>query len=546
MTLTESTIATASDQTKFNPYDAVPYPSLSYSRSHPTNLATIATLFGMQPAPVDQCRVLELGCASGGNLLPMASTLPESRFLGIDYGVTHIETARSTLNDLALSNITFECLNFLDIGPEIGEFDYIIAHGIYSWVPAEVQEKVMQLCSQHLAPNGLAYISYNTYPGYHMRNILRDTMLFHTREISDPLDRAAEGKKWLQFLADHVPESNLAYSNLLKQYAGFLTGEHESISGRNDAFFIHDELEEDNNPVYFSQFIEHAALNALQYLGEADVASMVDRNLPPEVSDTLVSFSKNAVELEQYMDFYSNRAFRETILCRQQVNLTRKIEPEIMQSLFIGSSAIPVTSDVEIDKNARVSFRCHDGAVFTSDHPLTKAAMLCLNENWPLMLSFAELVSQSHARLNDAQPLSPQEPQMLAANLLKAYTYSKNLVSLRVHTPALKQTVSKMPEAYPLARHQAITADVVTNLYHERVRLDNFNHYLLRLLDGSRQLSQLVDIFIDGPIANGLLKVKEKDEDDNLISDPGRLREILTENIHNNLVGLSRSALLIS
>lgn len=546
MTLTESTTTTAPQQTGFNPYDAVPYPSLSYSRSHPTNLATIATLFGMQPAPVDHCRLLELGCASGGNLLPMASTLPGSQFLGIDYGETHIETARKAVSDLALSNITFDCLNFLAIEPQIGKFDYIVAHGIYSWVPTEVQEKIMQLCGQLLTPNGIAYISYNTYPGYHMRNILRDTMQFHTREISDPLARAAEGKKWLQFLADNVPESNQVYSNLLKQYAGFLSGEHESISGRHDAFFIHDELEEDNNPVYFSQFAEHADRHGLQYLGEADVATMVDRNLPPQVSDTLVSYSKSAIELEQYMDFYSNRPFRETILCRQEVTLTRKIEPHIMQSLYIGSPAIPETSQFEIDSTDRVNFRCHNGALFTSDHPLTKAAMLVLNENWPRMMSFKELVTESRTRLHNSQPVSPQEPQILAANLIRAYTYSQKLVSLRVHAPALQSTVSDTPEAYLLARYQAMTTEVITNLYHERVRLDNFNHFLIRLLDGSRQLPQLVEIFLEGPIADGFLKIKEKEEDDSVISDPDRLRELLSETIHNNLVGFSRSALLIS
>lgn len=106
--------------------------------------------------------------------------------------------------------------------------------------------------------------------------------------------------------------------------------------------------------------------------------------------------------------------------------------------------------------------------------------------------------------------------------------------------------MSDTPEAYLLARYQAMTTEVITNLYHERVRLDNFNHFLIRLLDGSRQLPQLVEIFLEGPIADGFLKIKEKEEDDSVISDPDRLRELLSETIHNNLVGFSRSALLIS
>ena len=73
------------DQLQYiTPYDAVPYESKSFPQTHPDRLATLGRLFGMNPAPVTHSRVLELGCAGGGNLIPMAFHLPENDFLGID------------------------------------------------------------------------------------------------------------------------------------------------------------------------------------------------------------------------------------------------------------------------------------------------------------------------------------------------------------------------------------------------------------------------------------------------------------------------------
>ena len=77
-----------------NPYDEVPYPNYAYSYTHPDTLATLATLLGLTPAPVDDCRVLELGCAGGGNLIPMAQVLPDSHFVGLDYSGQQIAAGR--------------------------------------------------------------------------------------------------------------------------------------------------------------------------------------------------------------------------------------------------------------------------------------------------------------------------------------------------------------------------------------------------------------------------------------------------------------------
>lgn len=152
------------------------YPSQPFAASHPDRLATIATLYGMKPAPVDRCRVLELGCADGGNIIPMAEVLPASELVGIDVSETEISTGGETIRALALDNIRLEMADILDIDASLGRFDYVICHGVFSWVPDEVQDKIFAVCRQNLADNGVAYVNYNTYPGWHVQGMIRDML----------------------------------------------------------------------------------------------------------------------------------------------------------------------------------------------------------------------------------------------------------------------------------------------------------------------------------------------------------------------------------
>ena len=138
--------------TAANPYDEVPYPSQPLRHTQPARLEAIAAMFGMQPAPADRCNVLELGCATGGNLIPLANRCPQSRFLGIDYSQVQIDLARRAAEALGLENLELRCASITDLGDELGWFDYIICHGVYTWVPRDVQDKILALCRTALNP----------------------------------------------------------------------------------------------------------------------------------------------------------------------------------------------------------------------------------------------------------------------------------------------------------------------------------------------------------------------------------------------------------
>ena len=114
---------------------SLPEPSVRRDASR-ICLATLGALFGMNPARLESCRVLELGCGEGANLIPVAFQWPESEFVGIDLSAEAIRYGNDFIGRLGLRNITLRCLDIMEIDREFGSFDYIIVHGVYSWVPA--------------------------------------------------------------------------------------------------------------------------------------------------------------------------------------------------------------------------------------------------------------------------------------------------------------------------------------------------------------------------------------------------------------------------
>lgn len=167
-------------------YDRVPYKSHPFRQSHPDRLAVIATLHGMSPPPIERARVLELGCASGGNLLPIADQFPEGTFLGLDLSSRQIQDGQRLIERAGLKNVELRHQDILTFDAPPESFDYILCHGVFSWVPDAVQRKILDICGKCLSPNGVAYVSYNTYPGWHMRGMVRDIMRYRAQFFDKP------------------------------------------------------------------------------------------------------------------------------------------------------------------------------------------------------------------------------------------------------------------------------------------------------------------------------------------------------------------------
>ncbi len=527
-------------------YDQIPYPNLSFTQTHPDRLATLATLLGMKPPSIERCRVLELGCASGANLLPMAQGLPNSEFVGIDLSEYQVEEGQKIVRELGLKNITLRQANILDIDDSDGKFDYIVAHGIYSWVPLEVREKILEICNRNMTPDGVAYVSYNTYPGWHMIKLLRDMMLYHTRGIEKPHQRAVEAKNFLEFLSKSVSGSNTPHGAILSTYINFYKAEIRHTHLGNEAILTHDELAEINDPVYFYQFVEHAEQHGLQYIADANFQAMLANNLPKDTAAALRQMAHSTVELEQYLDFLRNRTFRQTLLCHDYIQLDGSPKPEYMANFYIGSASSPETPNLDIHGTSVEKFRVNE-AIFSTNHPLTKAAMSYLTQIWPQIVPFDQLLIKAYTLLGQPIPDTDEEPmsrdaRVLGASLLQAYGHDDGLVELHVHAPAFTLKTSDHPVANRVSRMQAQKGDLITNLRHERVNLDDISYHLLPYLDGNHDYEALINA-LQKLALQGIIHIQE-DSDKDAAADVEKTRDWKTL-LESRLRRLANVALLV-
>ena len=292
-------------------YDAVAYTTGTYYQTHPDRLAVAAALRGITSPNVECCRVLEIGCATGSNLIPMAEQLPGSRFLGIDLSERQIETGSGIIRDLGLSNIELRCQDIMEFPEDAGQFDYIIAHGVYSWVPPVVREKLLAICRAHLSPRRVALISYNTYPGWRQNEAIREMMLYRGRKSTDPAESLAMGRQILPFVNDHTPNSGSFRDAIKEQMA--------QISNAPDKYLVHDHLEVVNNPRYFWQFIGEAKAHGLAYIGDSTAEPNPWIVISEAAREMIERMSEDRLEREQYLDFLVNRTFRGSMVCREEV-----------------------------------------------------------------------------------------------------------------------------------------------------------------------------------------------------------------------------------
>lgn len=486
-------------------YDEVPYQSDPYPQSHPDQLTTIASLLGAHPEPVDRCRLLELGCASGGNLIPMAESLPESSFVGIDLSARQIDAGKKLVETLQLANIELKEMDITDVDQDLGTFDYIICHGVYSWVPPEVQNRILEICDRRLARNGVAYVSYNTFPGWHFRRVIRDMASYHGAQYSDSMERVKQCRRLLKMIETQAAQQSDAYSHLLQ-------AELENAELGADSYFFHEHLEVFNSPVYFHQFIERAATHGLQYVGEANLAMMLPIYMAPDVATMLQSLSVDHIHLEQYMDFLRNQLFRQTLLCHDSVSLDRQTNVERLAPFQVCYTSRPVSPMPSDSENEAVLFRSQNGAEMTVNNNLVATALSFLAETWPRSVTVDQLLLTARDRLRrPAEDTTTQyiDRQILGQWLLIAASLPVPLVDLRISLPRFVAEVSTHPKTSPLARIQAQQGEAVTNRRHQIAVLNELHRQLVLLLDGTRDRSALYES-VNKSIDEGVV-VLEKD-----------------------------------
>lgn len=488
-------------------YDLVPYHSHPFPQTHPACAATMATMFGMTPAPITKARVLEIGCAAGGNLIPMAVELPESTFVGVDLSRREIEEGQATIRELGLKNIELRQANLMDLTADFGAFDYIIAHGVYSWVPAAVQAKLLAVCHDNLTPQGVAYVSYNALPGWRLRGMIRDMMEYHTTQFKKPEMRVQQARALIAFLAENV-------SGEKDPYAMYLRSELGMLQRSQDYYIFHDHLEEENHPCYFHEFVDRAAGVGLQYLAETSLGSMslFPSRFPERVSQTLHRIAPDFIHREQYYDFLINRIFRQTLLCRKDVTLDRSLAAKNLSELVVTLGFQPQAATAEQRLDQPFVFRDTAGNAVPVRLPITKAAVFRLAKEWPRGVKFSELAAAARQAVLDSTAgksatTTEEDEAQLGVALLQLH--GLGLIHWGVRQLPLSPPVSDRPVVSAYARLQAQRGNQVTSLRHVNVQLDEVNRQMVRRLDGTQDQAALVAA-LDALVVEGTITLRNQ------------------------------------
>jgi SAM-dependent methyltransferase len=456
-------------------YNTLPYGSRVFPHSGPDRLATVATLFGLDPARPDDCRALELGCGDGSNLIAMAYALPKSSFVGIDLSTVHIDQARGTAASLNLQNIEFIQADAASLSSnEIGHFDFISAHGLISWIPEVVREAVLSICADCLKENGVGYLSYNTYPGSYLRRIAWDMMRFHASKAEDPLDMVSRGREIVNFVAGvSGPDP----------YGTALREEARRLAERDDANVFHDDFSTENRPFYFHEFDSLLRKHRLQYLGEASLDAHFTQDIEPRAIELIEEFSgENRTTREQYLDFLVGRRFRASLFCRNDSKVSNRPIAGTLSRLYFTTHLVCAPGSDLTDANP-VEFSNPEGSTITVANPATKQALCQMGDSYPKALPWVRICGD----YTDADLAS------LSLDLISIY--EMNLVTFCSFQPACADNISERPRASGLARLQISTnCRGATTLIGPNVEITQpVVRRLLVLLDGRRTQADIVE-----------------------------------------------------
>ena len=441
-------------------YDLEAYPYSVRPFSHPARMASLATLYGLQPAPFRNCRVLEIGGGDGINVINMALSAPDSQFVNFDLSSVAIENGRALVRETGLTNLRLEAMDILTAGEELGKFDYVIAHGVYAWVPLQVREKLMALIGRILTPCGIALVSYNSAPGCHIRRAIRDMVYRAAAPYQSAVDRTRVARELLSFHSRH-------WDSTVAAQAVFLGESERILKGRNNVLF-HDELSDEWHPQFISDVVAEARRNGLDYLGDSQLELVGNALFPDDFAKEAARFAgDDFAALEQMRDYRDARSFRISLLCRAGQPIDRAFQPDRLSGLFADGLFLPLDPDARGGKP--FGWQAINGMQICTSDERFNALCERLNQAWPDAVS--------------VEDVAPEVDMKEALGKL----FSAGGAGLVSAPYGLTTAPGARPMASRVARAQiARGANEVSTLRHTQVRLeDHLSIRFLAALDGT-------------------------------------------------------------
>ncbi|HMM47317.1 MAG TPA: class I SAM-dependent methyltransferase [Thiobacillaceae bacterium] len=458
-------------------YDELPYDSLPLPETQPDVLAAIARLHGFDAAEPSCARILELGCAQGGNLIPLASRWPQSECVGVELSRVQAQAGADFIRRAGLANARIVHGDLAALPDDLGAFDYIIAHGVYSWVPPEVRGALLEVCRRHLSTNGIAYVSFNVVAGWERLLPLRQALLTRT---DAGLPAPARYRQALAVL--HALETEWTDPVLLKEIA--------YLKAAAPSYLFHEYLATFNVPMHFADFAQALDAHGLRYVGEAGPRCAV-----VELEETwgLSSEGMTArwLEAEAALDDALGTRFRRALVCRD--DSARVPQPPQVEALVSLAFYADLSSDEEIDLEAETEqyFADPAGNRFPVGHPLMKAAAMALSAAYPHALSYEELAAAAReVRAEFAHATAFDESGLRDALFPLAMLHG---VMPTVWPGPSAAAPGERPRAHELARLQAaVPTWIPSGVRHTAMDVDRAGRALLTMLDGTRTIDELV------------------------------------------------------
>jgi SAM-dependent methyltransferase len=462
-------------------YDEFAYPGYANPATHPAKLEAVGRLFGLEVPPAATARVLELGCGDGGNILSIAQSLPRADCVGLDAAAGAIARGAALAAAAGLDNAVLRVADFEALPADLGSFDYILAHGVYSWIPPRTRGFLLEACRNLLTPNGIAFVSYNAYPGSYLRDMARDMLHYHAREAVEPGERLARAHELMAVIA--AIEEPDPFSQVLRQYM-------ERMLQAPGALLVHDDLAEISTPFYFHEFLDHVEGHALRFLSEAELHES-QMTVPQSAGDLIAALPDDRVVREQYLDFFKNRMFRQTLLCRADAAVQDLLTDTAVEELVASSFARPDALDPDgpAPEPGTETFATPEGFTITTSEPLVRAVMHALAAATPGSLEFQTLLDHAIA----AAPDVPQDAVRTRLREVMLQAHLGRIVGLAGCAPPLVALAGDRPLALSLSRAQCQAGSlIVSSLLHINVKLeDDPDPRLLPLLDGTRTREEL-------------------------------------------------------
>jgi SAM-dependent methyltransferase len=456
-------------------YDELPYDSLPLPETQPDVIAAVAHLHGFEAPDPARARILELGCAQGGNLIPLAWRWPDCECVGVELSRVQAQAGAGFVARLGLPNVRILHGDLAALPADLGQFDYIIAHGVYSWVPAAVQDALLDACRRHLSPQGLAYVSFNVAAGWVPLAPLRAAL----RERTDAaLPAPARYRQALRVLDELAAEWSDAA----------LRKEITYLRTASPSYLFHEYLAEFNEAIDFGGFAARLDRQGLRYVGEVGprraVVELEDAwGLSPE------GMAGRWLDAEAALDETLGTRFRRALIARGDAACAQPPRADRLASLAFYAD-LASGEEIDLDAPSEQAFINPAGNRFPVAEPAMKAAAMALSMAYPGALTYPELVAAARAVMAEFGAAGAVDAAALQEALFRMVMVHGVMPSVWQGDAACEP--GERPAAHALARLQAAAPGwVVSGTRHVAMDLDAPARELLGLLDGRHTLDDL-------------------------------------------------------